>query len=332
MTLLCHVAFSGLFLSTLLLHLGCNPNNDSKKNNIIAMVDSLPVYESEVDSLLSKQIEEIKRETLQSMIEKRILSEEAKRRNMSIDSLLYTEVTKKSTEITSADFNRYIARYRINAKQKHAVDIIQQIKQLKKEEQRAEYIAYLKQKHTITISVFPKNIPIIKLDSIFYYNFNQQQKNNITVYIISDYTDKLCLYIEPKIQSIIKKHNNNVNFRYIYYNHAPGKAIAALNAASEQGKLVEMHTLIFENTENTKNEKNYSLFAEKLNMNVKKFKKDMGNSEITKKHTLNIKRLNKQGINSAPAFIVNNKLINATNSIDYLEAVIETEIQKTQPH
>ena len=72
MTLLCHVAFSGLFLSTLLLHLGCNPNNDSKKNNIIAMVDSLPVYESEVDSLLSKQIEEIKRQTLQSMIEKRI--------------------------------------------------------------------------------------------------------------------------------------------------------------------------------------------------------------------------------------------------------------------
>jgi len=90
--------------------------------------------------------------------------------------------------------------------------------------------------------------------------------------------------------------------------------------------------MVFENTENTKNEKSYSLFAEKLNINVREFKKDMGNSEITKKHTLNIKRLNKQGINSAPAFIVNNKLINSTNSIDYLEAVIETEIQKTQQH
>ena len=317
-----------LFLAAIAICFSCcNPKEKIENKTIIASIDSIPIYQEEIDSLVDKRIYQIRKDALRFIINKRILIKESERLYTSLATLVQNEIVNKTKAVTAEDYKMYVAKNSIDAKKSDSLDIIKQILLTKREERQAEYTETLKKNYTIDIALRPKYFPLIKTDSIISYNLNEQKSGNITVYAISDYECTSCQHAEPKLKNIIAKYKKDVNFKYVYYSSYIAKSILASDAANNQGEFSEMHSLIFDNIDKINNDSIYLFFAKKLNLNVEEFKKDLSNPETIKIHVFNTKKLMSLGIYSTPTFVVNNKLVNEDNSINFLEAVIQEEIK-----
>jgi protein-disulfide isomerase len=305
----------------------CHPKEKIENNTIIASIDSIPIYETEIDSLVDKRIYQIRKEALRFIINKRILIKESERLHISLAKLVQNEIINKAKTVTAVDYKMYLAKNPVDAGKPDSLDVIKQLIQIKREERQAEYTEALKKNCTIDIALRPKYFSPIKTDSIISYNLNEQKSGNITVYAISDYECTSCQHAEPKLKDIIERYKKGINFRYVYYSSYIAKSVLASDAANKQGEFSGMHNLIFDNSNKINNDSIYLYFAKKLNLNIEEFKKDMSNPEIIKMHIFNTKKLTGLGIYSTPTFVVNNKLVNEDNSINFLEAVIQEELK-----
>ena len=137
-----------------------------------------------------------------------------------------------------------------------------------------------------------------------------------------------CQRIEKRIRKIYEKYNNKVNFKFVYFSDYISEAAFACEAASRQNKFLEMHNMIFNNTENTHKDSIYYKFAKRLGLNIKKFKKDMHEKKNLKKLLKNKELLLSNGIYSTPSFIINGKILDNKYSFYNLEDIIKEEIRK----
>ena len=94
-----------------------------------------------------------------------------------------------------------------------------------------------------------------------------------------------------------------------------------------QGKFLECYNWLYEGN-NAFLEKNDLLqFAFHLGLDMELLEHDMLDDQLLSDYVDNKERLYEEGINKVPCFIVNGKLLINGNPIDYLQNVIENEMQ-----
>lgn len=104
----------------------------------------------------------------------------------------------------------------------------------------------------------------------------------------------------PETVKIVFKHFPLQSHRFA--------AVAALAsvAAHKQGKFWQYHDLLFENYKNLSNEK-FNEFAEKLNLNMPLFNKDMNSKERRDKVSQDFKDGRDAGVNGTPVIFINGR-------------------------
>jgi predicted DsbA family dithiol-disulfide isomerase len=317
-----------LTVALLFFFMNCREKKSEKQNNLLALVNGTEISVNHIDSLIAGEIFKIKRNALNKLIEKELLNQESKRLHVSVSSLIEKEVTNKTELVTPDDFSKYLEINDIRKEDIDSIMIMSYLQETKRRESEIRYIEELKSKSKIEILLTPKYYRTVSLDSIYSYNISKG--GNIFVYIISDFNCPSCQSIEEQLLSIINKYQNQVSFKFVYYSNYIDKSILACHAAMEQNKFFDMYKLVFENIGNLQNESDYQLLAQDLNLNLDAFNNDFSNMEIIKLHSLNSEKLGELGIFSTPSFVVNNKLIDSKNSIEFLEQVIKNEIISKQ--
>ena len=145
--------------------------------------------------------------------------------------------------------------------------------------------------------------------------------------VIVEYGDYQCPYCGaayPVLKELIKEFGSQVKFVFRNFplsemhQYALPAALAA-EAAALQGKFWEMHDAIYENQEYL-NELFLFKLAEKINLDLEKFKSDIQKTELSDKIDADFESGVMSGVNGTPSFFVNGKKFNggATDLLQFL--------------
>lgn len=124
-----------------------------------------------------------------------------------------------------------------------------------------------------------------------------------------DYECPHCAHAYPVIKQIQKTFGDQIKFVFRNFplqqahEYAFPAAVAA-EAAALQNKFWEMHDGIYEN-QNQLGESLFNELAEKIGLDMEKFKADYGSDEVTEKVESDFESGIRSGVNGTPSFYVN---------------------------
>ncbi len=130
--------------------------------------------------------------------------------------------------------------------------------------------------------------------------------------VIVEYGDYQCPYCGaayPVLKELMKEFGTQIKFVFRNFplsemhQYARAAALAA-EAANLQGKFWEMHDAIYENQEDL-NEDFLLELAEKLKLDIPKFKKDIDSTELADRVDSDFESGIVSGVNGTPSFYVN---------------------------
>jgi len=325
------------FIVTLFIYFlfACNKkkNNDSLFNSndkVIATINNEPIFYETIEKLASKDLYIIRKKFLNKLIEDKIIENEAKKRNLSIDELLEIEITGKTEPANLDDFekfrqlNPYINTFDISKLE----EIKKIIESAKRSERRKIYIdSLIKNKYKVNILL---EEPISRINNISalsqYYKGNKGARHSL--YLIADYNCCVCKKIKPEIEKIVDKYKNRIKLCYIYYSDKINLGGITLEAAGKQGKFQEMLSLLYNEDFIDNDTMFYLAAANKIDIDTIQFKQDLKSEDIYKKISNNFYFLKNHEIYSVPRFVFDDILFPDTIKLKQLELFIKNNINK----
>jgi protein-disulfide isomerase len=160
----------------------------------------------------------------------------------------------------------------------------------------------------------------------------------VTLEEFGDFQCPPCGRLSEPINELQKKYNIRVvyrNFPLPVHEHAKEAAYAA-EAAGRQGRFWQMHDLLYrEQAAWSKAPDARSLFnayAGMLQLDLGRFKQDMGSSEVQRQVELDKQRGAQIGVTNTPTIFVNNQAVPSTDlNPEKLAAAIEAAQKNSQP-
>jgi protein-disulfide isomerase len=148
----------------------------------------------------------------------------------------------------------------------------------------------------------------------------------ITIIEFSDFQCPYCKRGKDTMDQVVKAFPNDVR---LVFKHLPlpmhpeaKPAARATFAAAKQGKFWEMHDALFDNQANL-NSEFYTKTAEKLGLNMEKFKADMESPEASKAVDADMELGQKNGIQGTPGFFVNGVAVKGAYPFEHFKKIIE---------
>lgn len=151
--------------------------------------------------------------------------------------------------------------------------------------------------------------------------------------LLVEYADYQCPYCGmayPIIKKLQKHFGDKMVFVFRNYplqdlHPFAVQAAVAAEAANLQGKFWEMHDLIFENQRHLDKESLVG-YAEKIGLNIEKFKQAFNDPALIKKIESDIASGNKAEVEGTPAFFVNGNYFTGNWTTKEFQDYIESEL------
>lgn len=176
----------------------------------------------------------------------------------------------------------------------------------------------------------PKNPTPVNLEDHIY----GQDDAPITIIEYSDFQCPACQAYYYVIEKIFASSTIPVRLVYRHFplsqhiNAFP--AALASESANEQGKFWDMYRLLFENhsdwEESKEPNKIFEDYAQRLGLDLVKFKLDMSSSTLKDKIQSNADEGLKIGVNATPTFFINGKFIQNPRGYEEFKSIIEQQI------
>lgn len=167
------------------------------------------------------------------------------------------------------------------------------------------------------------------------YRLNREVPGAGTATLYTDYQCPYCAKAEPKFEEAAKKLDGimNVTVRHMPLNmHANAvPAALAVEAATAQGKHLEMANKLFNTQNDWKNIKErdklrtlFNDYAKELGLNVEEFDKVLLASDTVKPIQRDYDHAVKIGVKGTPTFAVNDKVIEGLDSSSSVDDLVST--------
>lgn len=161
----------------------------------------------------------------------------------------------------------------------------------------------------------------------------------VTLVEYSDFQCPACGAYYPIVKQLNLEFAGRIQFVYRHFPltqiHANAN-LAALSAeaAGKQNKFWEMHDIIFENQSKWSGEKNakdlFVEYAQKLNLDVEKFKNDLDSDEVQEKVANDYQSGIRLGVNATPTFFLNGTKLQNPASYEAFKKLLEEAISQAQ--
>ena len=167
------------------------------------------------------------------------------------------------------------------------------------------------------------------------YRLNREVPGAGTATLYTDYQCPYCAKAEPKFEEAAKKLDGimNVTVRHMPLNmHANAvPAALAVEAATAQGKHLEMANKLFATQNDWKNIKErdklrtlFNDYAKELGLNVEEFDKVLLASDTVKPIQRDYEHAVKIGVKGTPTFAVNDKVVEGLDSSSSVDDLVST--------
>jgi protein-disulfide isomerase len=146
----------------------------------------------------------------------------------------------------------------------------------------------------------------------------------VTLVEFSDFQCPYCARLQPTLKEVLKAYPEEVRLVYKHYplsfHKQARNAAKAAEAAREQGKFWEMHDLIFENF-NKLTENMFSEFAQKLGLDIAKFKSDYASKQYDSLIQADISSARNASVTGTPTLFLNGKRMQRRSVKDFKDAI-----------
>ena len=157
----------------------------------------------------------------------------------------------------------------------------------------------------------------------------------VTLVEFGDYQCPYCGQYFPTVKEVVAKYGDQITFQFKNFPltsvHQNAFAAArAAEAAGLQGKFWEMNEVLYTNqsawSEQTDATPIFAQYAQQLGLNVEQFKKDSSSSKVNDLINADMAAGTKLKVTGTPAFFINGKKIDVSNSVESFSKQIDAAI------
>jgi protein-disulfide isomerase len=306
----------------------------------IAVINGRKISKSDVDGPMASQIQsleqkiyEMRSKSLEALINKLLLEEEAARKGVSLEELrrqVIAGIKVEDKEVEDA-YNNNLSRYgpppisEIEAKeriratlesQKRSEALSKAISELRS---RSKIELYLRAPDPLKVEI-DKNGPSLGAESA-----------PITIAVFSDFQCQYCKKVNETLKQVVQSNGNNVRLLYKNLplpNHAQSfKAAQAAHCAAAQNKFWQYHDLLFEHSSDL-SENSLKRYASEIGLDSNRFNSCIDSEASRDAVMKDLQEARRAGIFSTPTFIINGRVLKGARSFEEFKAIIDQSLKE----
>jgi protein-disulfide isomerase len=312
------------------------------QDETIAVIDGRKISKSEIDAPMASQIQsleqkiyELRSKSLEALINRNLLEEEAKRRGVSIEELRRQFIAgvkveeKEVEEAYSGILSRYgpppvtelEAKERLRAtleSQKRSEAIGKAINELRI---RSKIELYLNAPEPVKLMISTSGPSLGAKDA------------PITITVFSDFQCPYCKKINDTLKQVVQIYGSDVRVLYKNLplpNHPQAfKAAQAAFCADNQGKFWQYHDLLFEHSSDL-SENALKGYAAEIGLDLGGFGSCLGSESSKGAVMKDLQEARQAGIFSTPTFVINGRVLKGARNLEDFKVVIDQALKERQ--
>jgi len=275
----------------------------------------------------------LKQQKLQSLIEERLLAHEARRRKISVESLVQTEITAKTAKVTHEEVLSAYEMYKSRLQKPESEvepQLLAMLHERKVAARRQEFLSSLRAAADVSVNLMP---PASFRASVGLDGPTRGAGNApVTIVEFEDFQCPFCKRVEDTMEQVLARYKDRV--RMVHrdlplrtLHPAAWKAHEAGRCAEDQGKFWEYRALLYKNAPAATPEK-LNNYASQAGLNVADFTKCLDSGKFNAIVQKDEDEANRLGIQGTPFFFINGRLLSGAQPESEFVRIIEDELNK----
>ena len=313
------------------------PSTPAERARVLASVHGQQITSGDIEENLRPLIFKVREAVhksrmgaLDARINLMLLEDEVRRRQVSSEALLQTEVVAKTAQVTEANAQDFYNANKNQIKGDFAqvrAQLIQYLQQREQEKAAAAFVAQLRKGATIQIFLKAPEAPVYNI-TVDDQPVKGNENASVTVVEFTDFQCPACAQTHPVLDRIANEYGDRIKLvvrDYPLKQHANAfKAAEAAEAAREQGKYWEYATILFSNQSALETSK-LKEYATRLGLDRVRFDAALDSGKFTDKVQRDLADGNRFGASGTPTIYVNGREV-TNKSYEALKAAIEAAI------
>jgi protein-disulfide isomerase len=297
-------------------------------------LEKLDMQKLQFETNFQKNRHQILENTLNRILDEKILDAEAAKQGVSRDALLAKALEGKVAEPTPEQIDQFYQanRQRINSPQEKVVPQIQQfLKNQNANKAKAEYLSQLKKDYAVANLLAPFRVEV-RVDG---RPLKGPESAPVTLVEFSDFQCPYCSTMSANIRQVLEKYGKQVRlvFRQFpltqIHNNAQ-KAAEAGFCAADAGKFWEMHDLMFQSQDKL-SDADLVAKAVSLSLDEKTFGACLSSGRYAAKVKEDLMEGVRLGVTGTPSLFVNGRPLGGVQSIEDISKIIDEELKLADP-
>ena len=284
---------------------------------------------------LEEQRYEILDQRLDQLIGERLLAQEAKRRNVSVEDLLKTDVFAKAPDVPDSEVTAFINQNRgrlpkMDDKELR-LKVWDHLRSQKVTEQRQSYLQGLRGQSKVTVLL--QEPTSARYDVSGDRGFALGPKDApVTIVEFSDFQCPFCKTATATIKQVLDKYPDKVRLVFRDYPlasihpQAP-KAHEAARCAGDQAKFWEYHDVLFERSPKIAPQ-DLKQYAQELKLDATAFGQCLDSGKYTAEVDKDFQEGVGLGLTGTPSFFINGKQIVGAQPLAAFQRIVDGELAK----
>jgi protein-disulfide isomerase len=323
-----------LLLAAILVS-GCQKVDDRKIAEVddrAILVSDLQKYAGRELSLQRENLYKIEKQKLEEYISAFLLTQEAKKRGVSVETVLDQEVNSKILPVGDDEIEVF---YKSN-KARIAVDLDKGREQIrgylrnqKIEAQKALFFKSLRSNAKVVTYLKPPPIFRAAL-SIVGEPFKGSEKAPVTIIKFEDFQCPFCKQVQPTFNELLSRYDGKVR---LVHKDLPleslhpqaSQAAEAARCAYEQGKFWEYHDKLYATSPKASAD-DLKSYAKDIGLNVDSFDRCFASGKYKAVVQQDLNEGAQLGLTGTPTFFINGREISGNQPSETFEAIIDEEL------
>jgi protein-disulfide isomerase len=326
---------TSLLLAVILLS-GCQ--KDGAK---IAEVDDRAILASDLEKYAGRELSvqrenlyKLEKQKLDEYVSAFLLTQEAKKRGLSVETVLDQEVNSKILPVGDDEIEVF---YKSN-KARIAVDLDKGREQIrgylhnqKIEAQKALFFKSLRSNAKVVTYLKPP--PVFRAElSVAGEPFKGSEKARVTIVKFEDYQCPFCKQVQPTFDELLSRYKGKVRLVHkdlpLESLHPQARQAAeAARCAYEQGKFWEYHDKLYANSPKASAD-DLKSYAKDVGLNVDSFDRCFASGKYKAVVQQDLNEGAQLGLTGTPTFFINGREISGNQPLEAFEAIIDEELAR----
>jgi protein-disulfide isomerase len=298
------------------------------------LVSDLQKYAGRELSVQRENLYKLEKQKLEEYISAFLLTQEAKKRGVSVETVLDQEVNSKILPVGDDEIDVF---YKSN-KARIAVDLDKAREQIRShlnnqkiQAQKALFLKSLRSKAKVVTYV--KAPPVFRADiSVAGEPFKGAEKAPLTVVKFEDFQCPFCKQVQPTFNELLSRYNGKVRLVHkdlpLESIHPQARQAAeAARCAYEQGKFWEYHDKLYATSPKASGD-DLKSYAKEVGLNVDSFDRCFTSGKYKAVVQQDLNEGVQLGLTGTPTIFINGREISGNQSLEAFEAIIDEELAR----